>query len=106
MVLLRRTMLELVNGDLLKANTEAIVNTVNCVGIMGKGIALQFKQAFPKNYEVYREACQRGEVKPGRMHVFDTRSMVNPRWIINFPTKDHWKGKSKLRDIEAGLIDL
>ncbi len=99
-------MLTLASGDLLKAGTEAIVNTVNCVGVMGKGIALQFKQAFPKNFDAYQAACKRGEMRPGRMHVFDTGSMINPRWIINFPTKDHWKGKSKLRDIESGLADL
>ena len=99
-------MLELVDGDLLRAGTEAIVNTVNCVGVMGKGIALQFKQAFPKNYDAYRAACERKEVKPGHMFVFDTGSMINPRWIINFPTKDHWKGKSKLKDVESGLVDL
>src|SRR5690242_234968 len=99
-------MLTQTHGNLLKAKTEAIINTVNCVGVMGKGIALQFKQAFPANYEAYRRACEEGEVKLGRMFVFDTRSMIYPRWIINFPTKDHWKARSKLRDIEIGLEDL
>jgi O-acetyl-ADP-ribose deacetylase (regulator of RNase III) len=99
-------MLSLANGDLLRAGTEAIVNTVNCVGVMGKGIALQFKQAFPRNFDAYQEACKRSEVQLGRMFVFDTGSMINPRWIINFPTKDHWKGRSRLRDIESGLMDL
>ena len=94
------------SGDLLQAGTEAIVNTVNCVGVMGKGIALQFKQAFPKNYEAYRSACEGGEVSLGRMFVFDTGSMINPRWIINFPTKNHWKAKSNLDDIRNGLKDL
>lgn len=99
-------MLTETHGNLLKAKTEAIINTVNCVGVMGKGIALQFKQAFPENYEAYRRACEAGEVRLGKMFVFDTGSMIFPRWIINFPTKDHWKGKSKLKDIETGLDDL
>lgn len=99
-------MLTETHGNLLEAKTEAVINTVNCVGVMGKGIALQFKQAFPANYDAYRRACERGEVRLGHMFVFDTGSMIVPRWIINFPTKDHWKAKSKLRDIEAGLKDL
>ncbi|MFA4897879.1 macro domain-containing protein, partial [Microbacterium sp.] len=85
---------------------EAVINTVNCVGVMGKGIALQFKQAFPRNYDAYRRACDAGEVRLGEMFVFDTGSMINPRWIINFPTKGHWKAKSRLSDIETGLEDL
>lgn len=99
-------MLKLAHGDLLKTDAEAIINTVNCVGVMGKGIALQFKQAFPENYEAYRKACEAGEVKLGKMHVFDTGSMIWPRYIINFPTKGHWKEKSRLLDIENGLQDL
>ena len=99
-------MLTVTHGDLLKAGTEAIVNTVNCVGVMGKGIALQFKQAFPGNYEAYRKACEAGRVRLGEMFVFDTGSMINPRYIINFPTKGHWKAKSKIEDIETGLADL
>lgn len=99
-------MLTLTQGDLLKAGTEAIVNTVNCVGVMGKGIALQFKQAFPRNYEAYRKACEAGQVRLGEMFVFDTGSMINPRYIINFPTKGHWKAKSRIEDIESGLTDL
>ena len=93
-------------GDLLQSGAEAVINTVNCVGVMGKGIALQFKQAFPRNYEAYRRACDAGEVRLGEMFVFDTGSMINPRWIINFPTKGHWKAKSRLSDIETGLEDL
>lgn len=99
-------MLKLAKGDLLEANTEAIVNTVNCVGVMGKGIALQFKQAFPANYEAYRRACEAGEVRLGEMFVFDTGSMIFPRYIINFPTKGHWKARSQLADITSGLDDL
>jgi len=93
-------------GDLLQSGAEAVINTINCVGVMGKGIALQFKQAFPRNYDAYRRACDAGEVRLGEMFVFDTGSMINPRWIINFPTKGHWKAKSRLSDIETGLEDL
>ncbi len=93
-------------GNLLEANVEAIINTVNCVGVMGKGIALQFKQAFPENFAVYAKACNAAEVQPGRMFVFERRDLVNPRFIINFPTKTHWKAKSRLEHVEQGLVDL
>lgn len=99
-------MVELVKGNILEADVDTLVNTVNTVGVMGKGIALQFKQAFPRNYELYRRACERGEVVPGRMFVVVTDRLSNPRLIINFPTKRHWKGKSRLEDIETGLVDL
>src|SRR5436309_3172063 len=98
--------IELKTGDLLKADAEAIVNTVNCVGIMGRGIALQFKKAFPANFHAYARACEDGEVQPGKMFVFDSGSFTNPRYIINFPTKRHWKGKSRIEDIESGLVAL
>ena len=77
-------------GDILKEETEALVNTVNCVGVMGRGIALQFKKAFPDNYKVYAAACKRKEVQPGRMFVYETGHLTNPHYIINFPTKRHW----------------
>lgn len=99
-------MIEITSGDILKDESEALVNTVNCVGIMGRGIALQFKDAFPDNFKAYAEACQRGEVQPGRMFVFDTGQLTPPRYIINFPTKRHWRGKSRIEDIEAGLAAL
>jgi O-acetyl-ADP-ribose deacetylase (regulator of RNase III) len=99
-------MIKLVTGNLLKAEAEALVNTVNTVGVMGKGIALQFKQAYPRNYEEYRKACNHHEVQPGKMFVFATNKLVNPKYIINFPTKRHWKGKSSMEDIEAGLKAL
>lgn len=99
-------MIKFVAGNLLEADVEALVNTVNTVGVMGKGIALQFKQAFPENYEIYRKSCKKHEVQPGKMLVVPTGQMVNPRYIINFPTKRHWIGKSKMEDIEAGLVDL
>ena len=98
--------IELKTGDILKANAEAIVNTVNCVGIMGRGIALQFKKSFPANFRAYALACENGEVQPGKMFVFDTGSFTNPRYIINFPTKRHWKGKSRIEDIDSGLVAL
>jgi O-acetyl-ADP-ribose deacetylase (regulator of RNase III) len=99
-------MIEYVGGDLLEANVEALVNTVNTVGVMGKGIALQFRQAFPENYKFYRKACEQGETVLGKMLVFKTEKLTNPRYIINFPTKQHWKGRSNIEDIRAGLDDL
>ena len=92
------------DGDLLKTPAEALVNTVNTVGIMGKGIALQFKLAYPDNYAAYEAACKREEVQIGKMFVFHREN--NPRFIINFPTKRHWKGKSKIEDIKSGLKAL
>jgi O-acetyl-ADP-ribose deacetylase (regulator of RNase III) len=98
--------IELTTGDILKADAEAIVNTVNCVGVMGRGIALQFKKAFPANFKAYASECKSGKVQPGKMFVFDTGVFTNPRYIINFPTKRHWKGKSRIEDIENGLVGL
>jgi O-acetyl-ADP-ribose deacetylase (regulator of RNase III) len=99
-------MIELKRGDILKQDAEALVNTVNCVGVMGRGVALQFRKAFPENYKAYRNAAVHGQIQPGRMFVFDLNRMMNPRLIINFPTKRHWKGRSRLEDIQAGLHDL
>jgi O-acetyl-ADP-ribose deacetylase (regulator of RNase III) len=100
------TMIELTRGDIVKADAEALVNTVNCVGVMGRGVALQFKRAFPENFAAYAAACKREDVQPGRMFVFETGQLTNPRYIINFPTKRHWKGKSRMADVEAGLAAL
>lgn len=99
-------MIEFTSGDILKCEAEALVNTVNCVGIMGRGIALQFRNMYPDNFKVYAAACQRGDVQPGRMFVYETGQLTLPRYIINFPTKRHWRGKSRLEDIDAGLGDL
>lgn len=99
-------MIEYKSGDLLRDDAEALVNTVNCVGIMGRGIALQFKKAFPENFSAYARACERREVQPGKMFVFETGQLTPPRFIINFPTKRHWKRKSRMEDIEAGLQAL
>ena len=99
-------MFEFRTGDILKADAEALVNTVNCVGIMGRGIALQFKNAFPENFKAYEAACNRNEVQPGKMFIFETRTLANPKFIVNFPTKRHWRGKSRMEDIESGLKAL
>jgi len=99
-------MIELTRGDILKANADALVNTVNCVGVMGRGIALQFRKAFPQCFKAYKAVCDRKELHPGKMHVCSLGRLESPRLIINFPTKRHWKGKSKLEDIEAGLSAL
>ena len=93
-------------GDILAHDAEALVNTVNCVGVMGKGVARQFKKAFPENFRAYAKACQRGEVNLGAMFVFETGTLTHPRTIINFPTKRHWRGNSRIQDIGAGLKDL
>lgn len=93
-------------GDILTEEAEALVNTVNCVGVMGRGIALQYKKAFPANFKAYEAACKREEVQPGSMFVFETGQLTNPRLIVNFPTKRHWRGKSRLDDIEVGLAAL
>lgn len=93
-------------GDLLASDVDALVNTVNCVGVMGKGIALQFKRRFPANFDAYAAACKRGEVELGRMFVVPTNAVQGPKWIINFPTKGHWRAKSTMADVRAGLDDL
>src|SRR3954451_735813 len=99
-------MISVAEGNLLDAPVEALVNTVNTVGVMGKGIALQFKRAYPAMFKDYASAAKRGEVAIGRMHIWHTGQMDGPRLVINFPTKTHWRGGSKLADIEAGLTDL
>lgn len=99
-------MLNYKTGDLFKSNAQAIVNTVNCVGVMGRGIALQFKKAYPANYKAYEIACKHKQIVPGKMFVYETAEILNPKFIINFPTKRHWRGKSRLEDIESGLKDL
>ena len=95
-----------VTGNLLNAETDAVVNTVNTVGVMGKGIALMFKERFPKNYEAYVAACERDEVQIGKMFVTSNDEFKGPRWIINFPTKKHWRQPTKLEWIEVGLAAL
>ncbi len=99
-------MIEFTRGNLLEAKVDALVNTVNTVGVMGKGVALMFKEAFPKNFKSYEIACKQKEVKVGHMFVTETGDLIGPKWIINFPTKQHWRGDSKMEWIEAGLEDL
>lgn len=101
-------MIEIATGNLLRAPAEALVNTVNTVGVMGKGIALQFRDVYADMYRRYVEDCQAGRVRLGKMHVFDRGALVEdgPRYIINFPTKGHWKARSRLSDIDEGLSDL
>lgn len=99
-------MIHFTRGNLLEADAEALVNTVNTVGVMGKGIALMFKEAFPKNFQEYETACERGEVEVGRMFVTERSALAGPRWIVNFPTKKHWRNRTKLEWVESGLADL
>ncbi len=99
-------MIEYTSGNLLDADAEALVNTVNTVGVMGKGIALMFKEAYPENFRAYARACKAEEVRTGRMFVTRRDELLGPRWIINFPTKQHWKAKARLEWIEEGLRDL
>jgi len=99
-------MLKTCSGNLLDAKVEALVNTVNCEGVMGKGIALQFKQAYPNAFKTYYTACKSGEMQLGKVQIILIGQMQYPRFIINFPTKGHWKSRSRIADIEAGLDDL
>lgn len=99
-------MISVRDGNLLDAPVEALVNTVNTVGVMGKGIALQFKRAYPAMFKDYAAAAKRGDLAIGRMHVWHTGQLDGPKLVINFPTKRHWRGSSKIPDIEAGLNDL
>ncbi len=99
-------MVEYVEGDLLKADVDALVNPVNCVGVMGKGLALQFKQAYPQMFVEYNRQCNRGYVAIGNVHVYRRCLLDNPSYIINFPTKRHWRDRSQIGDIFAGLDDL
>jgi len=99
-------MITYTSGNLLEAEVDALVNTVNTVGVMGKGIALMFKERFPANTEAYSRACKAGEVQTGRMFVTETGELMGPRWIVNFPTKQHWRAKSRMQWITEGLADL
>jgi O-acetyl-ADP-ribose deacetylase (regulator of RNase III) len=101
-----RAGVRLVSGNLLEAQVEALVNPVNTEGVMGKGLALQFKRDFPENFKAYARACKRGELEIGQMFVFDAGAGKVPRYIVNFPTKQHWRDDSKLEYIERGLRDL
>lgn len=99
-----------ISGDMLTnhGGVQALVNPVNCVGVMGAGLALQFKRAWPDNFNAYAQACKAGQVRPGKVFVVDlaAHGQTSPRWIMNFPTKRHWRDASRLEDIDAGLRDL
>ena len=99
-------MIEYVSGNLLESEAEALVNAVNTVGVMGKGIALQFKKQFPHNYKVYHEACKKGTFKTGQVFMVNDGDSMNKKIIINFPTKAHWRGASKYEYIISGLHAL
>ena len=99
-------MIEYCRGNLLEADAEALVNTVNTQGVMGKGLALEFKNTFPENFHAYAQACQSGQVETGKMFITEQQALLGPRWIINFPTKQHWRDPSKLEWIDQGLEDL
>ena len=99
-------MIQYRTGDMFSESAEALVNTVNCVGVMGRGVAHQFKLRFPGNFRAYATKCRRNEMQPGKVFVYETQSIVPPRYIINFPTKRHWRGKSRMEDIESGLDSL
>ena len=99
-------MIQFTEGNLLEADVEAVVNTVNTAGIMGKGMALMFKDRFPRNFEAYVRACAAGEVRLGKMYVTENKERFGARWIINFPTKTHWRVKTKIEWVQEGLKDL
>ncbi|WP_163870819.1 macro domain-containing protein [Myxococcus eversor] len=99
-------MIELVEGDLLQADVEALINAANTEGVMGKGIALQFKRAFPAMFKEYKREAKAGRLEMGRVHVFDVGSSKGPRWVINFPTKRSWRQPSLLEWIRTGLASL
>ncbi len=100
-------MMQFITGDMMQSDAVALVNTVNTVGVMGKGIALQFKEAFRQNNKVYIEACKRNELAPGKLiAVWDENLQSGKKFIINFPTKVHWRQPSKYEYIEKGLDAL
>ena len=99
-------MITFTEGNLLEADAEALVNTVNTVGVMGKGVALMFKEAFPENFKAYERACKDMQVRLGTMFVTEREDLLGPKWIINFPTKAHWRYPSQIKWIRDGLTDL
>lgn len=99
-------MITYTQGNLLEARAEALVNTVNTVGVMGKGIALMFKERFAENFRLYAAACKAQSVRTGKMYITEVHELDGPRWIVNFPTKQHWRAPSQMTWIEEGLQDL
>ncbi len=100
------SMITFTEGNLLEADAEALVNTINTVGVMGKGVALMFKEAFPENFKAYETACKEKQVQLGKMFVTERVDLLGPKWIINFPTKGHWRYPSQIKWIQEGLNDL
>lgn len=94
--------------NILDSDAEAIINTVNCVGVMGKGLALKFKEKYPENYKSYKKACDDKLLSTGKMFITEYGGKLSGdhKYLINFPTKQHWRGKSKIEFIEKGLDDL
>lgn len=99
-------MISFTKGNLLEANVEALVNTVNTVGVMGKGIALMFRESFPDNFDAYARACRKRELRIGKMFLTERTDLFGPRWIINFPTKTHWRVTTRKQWVEEGMQDL
>lgn len=100
-------MLTEIKGNLFEANVETLVNAVNCVAVMGKGIALQFRQRFSEDYfKDYKAACKNGDLRIGKVHIYSLNSENDPRFIVNFPTKNHWRDKSRIEYIDSGLQSL
>lgn len=99
-------MISFTSGNLLDSQAQALVNTVNTVGVMGKGIALMFKERFPQNFQLYARACSNKDVQTGKMFVTLSGELSGPKWIVNFPTKRHWRGDSRIEWIQEGLEDL
>lgn len=95
--------LKYVEGNILEAKTQVIVNTVNCKGVMGKGLALQFKKQYPDMFEEYKQLCNEGKITVGKLHLYKGSSRY---WILNFPTKDDWRKKSKIEYLEKGLQEF
>ena len=96
----------IIKTDIFQTGAEAIVNPVNTVGVMGAGLALEFKNRFPLNFKLYKEACRNGSMKTGRIFMTRNHGSENPKWIVNFPTKDHFRNPSRMEWIEDGLDDL
>ncbi|MGV8093538.1 MAG: macro domain-containing protein [Mangrovibacterium sp.] len=100
-------MIRYILGNILESDADALVNTVNTDGVMGKGIALQFKRAFPHNYKIYRDSCKNGELAVGKLLIVQDENLIQgKKWIINFPTKTTWKKPSEYKYIEKGLDEL
>ena len=99
-------MITFIHGNLLEDDAQALVNTVNTVGVMGKGIALQFKSRFPANFVAYADACKSGQVQIGHLFVTEPVELMGPRWVVNFPTKQHWRDPSRMAWVVAGLQEL